>query len=143
MLNSNNCIERYYYWNGERDPSKLYKNGNLTEAGEYYASISAGLGYNGKHNFVPTTPPQYGPRNFKQSVLTTGKTRLTWYDANGEFNQLMEVQMKDARGLWVVLDTITQKEAASNYSYTIDNDDESILYRLHLIDLFGKEYFTN
>ena len=143
VLNSNNCIERYYYWNGERDPSKLYKNGNLTEAGEYYASISAGLGYNGKHNFVPTTPPQYGPRNFKQSVLTTGKTRLTWYDANGEFNQLMEVQMKDARGLWVVLDTITQKEAASNYSYTIDNDDESILYRLHLIDLFGKEYFTN
>ena len=143
VLNNNDCIERYYYWNEERDPSKLYKNNALTKAGEYYATINSGVGYNGKYDFVPTTPPQYGPSKFTQKVLSTGKTRLSWYDANGEFNQLMEVQMKDARGLWVVLDTITQKEAASNYSYTIDNDDESILYRLHLIDLFGKEYFTN
>ena len=142
-MNSNDCIERYYYWNGERDPSKLYKNGNLTAAGEYYASIVSGLGYNGKYDFVPTTPPQYGPSNFSCSVLSTGKTRLTWYDSNGEFNQLMEVQMKNADGLWVVLDTITQKETASNYLYTIDSDDESVVYRLHLIDLNGKEYYTN
>ncbi len=143
VLNNNDCIERYYYWNFERDPSKLYKNGSLTAAGNYYASITSGVGYNGKYDFVPTTPPQYGPRNFKQTILDTGQTRLSWYDANGEFNQLMEVQTKDANGLWVVLDTIHQKEAASNYTYTIDSDDESILYRLHLIDLFGKEYYTN
>ena len=143
VLNSNDCIERYYYWNGERDPSKLYKNGSLTEAGQYYASINSGVGYNGKYDFVPTTPPQYAPSKFKKQVLDTGKTRLTWYDANGEYNQLMEVQMKNDVGQWVVLDTITQKEAASNYSYTIDNDDESILYRVHLIDLNGKEYYTS
>ena len=142
VLNNNDCIERYYYWNEERDPSKLYKNGSLTAAGTYYASINGGVGYNGKYDFVPTTPPQYGPSKFTQKVLTTGKTRLSWYDSNGEFNQLMEVQMKDAQGLWVVLDTITQKEAASAYSYEIDNDDENILYRLHLIDLNGKEYYT-
>lgn len=143
VLNSNDCIERYYYWNFERDPSKLYKNGALTEAGRYYASINSGLGYNGKHDFVPTTPPQYGPSNFKQTILSTGKTRLSWHDANGEFNQLMEVQMKDASRLWVVLDTIPQKEAAANYTYDIDSTDESIQYRLHLIDLNGKEYYTS
>ncbi len=143
VLNSNDCIERYYYWNFERDPSKLYNNGALTEAGRYYASINSGLGYNGKHDFIPTTPPQYGPSNFKQTVLSTGKTRLSWYDANGEFNQLMEVQMKDASRMWVVLDTIPQKEAAANYTYDIDSDDESIQYRLHLIDLNGKEYYTS
>ena len=143
VLNNNDCIERYYYWNEERDPSKLYKNNALTKAGEYYATINSGVGYNGKYEFVPTTPPQYGPSKFTQKVLSTGKTRLSWYDANGEFNQLMEVQMKDAHGLWVVLDTIAQKEAASNYTYEIDNDDESVLYRLHLIDLNGKEYFTS
>ncbi len=143
VMNNNDCIERYYYWNGERDPSKLYKNGKLTEAGQYYASINSGLGYNGKYDFVPTTPPQYGPSNFTQQVLASGKTRLSWHDSNGEFNRLMEVQMKDASGQWVVLDTIAQKEAASNYSYTIDSSDESILYRLHLIDLNGKEYFTS
>ena len=143
VLNNNDCIERYYYWNGERDPSKLYKNGSLTEAGQYYATINSGLGYNGKYDFIPTTPPQYGPSNFKQEVLDTGKTRLTWHDANGEYNQLMEVQMKDASGQWVVLDTIQQKEVASNYTYTIENDDESIPYRVHLIDLNGKEYYTS
>ncbi|MBR4130290.1 MAG: hypothetical protein IKU02_05110 [Bacteroidaceae bacterium] len=142
-MNNNDCIERYYYWNGERDPSKLYKNGNLTEAGEYYASITSGLGYNGKYDFVPTTPPQYGPSKYSCKVLSTGKTRIQWYDPNGEFNQLMEIQMKNADGQWVVLDTIAQKEAPSNYAYTIDSDDESILYRLHFIDLFGKEYYTN
>jgi len=143
VLNNNDCIERYYYWNFERDPSKLYKNGNLTEAGKYYASISADLGYNGKYDFVPTTPPQYGPSRFTQKVLSTGKTRLTWRDSNGEFNQLMEVQMKNAQGLWVVLDTIPQKEAPAAYTYDIDNADESILYRVHLIDLNGKEYYTS
>lgn len=143
VLNDNDCIERYYYWNSERNPSKLYKNEQLTEAGIYYASINSGLGYNGRHDFVPTTPPQYGPRDFRQRVLTTGKTRLSWYDANGEFNQLMEVQMKDDSGLWVVLDTISQKEAASNYTYTINNADESIQYRIHLIDLNGEEYYTS
>lgn len=143
VLNDNDCIERYYYWNGERDPSKLYKNGSLTEAGNYYASIDANLGYNGKYDFVPTTPPQYGPSKFTQNVLSTGKTRLTWHDSNGEFNRLMEIQMKDALGRWVVLDTIPQKEAAANYTYDIENDDESILYRLHLIDLNGKEYYTS
>ena len=143
VLNNNDCIERYYYWNGERDPSKLYKNGSLTEAGQYYATINSGLGYNGKYDFVPTTPPQYGPSKFTQRVLSTGKTRLSWHDSNGEFNRLMEVQMKEASGLWVVLDTIPQKEAAANYTYDIDNDDENIQYRLHLIDLNGKEYYTS
>ena len=143
VLNDNDCIERYYYWNGERDPSKLYKNGSLTEAGKYYASIEADLGYNGKYDFVPTTPPQYGPSKFSRKVSSEGMTSLSWYDSNGEFNRLMEIQMKDASGRWVVLDTIPQKETASNYTYDIDNDDESILYRLHLIDLNGKEYYTS
>ena len=143
VLNNNDGIERYYYWNEERDPSRLYKNGSLTAAGKYYASINSGVGYNGKYDFVPTTPPQYGPSKFTQKVYSTGKTRLTWYDANGEFNQLMEVQMKDAQGLWVVLDTIAQKEAASTYTYDIDSSDENILYRVHLIDLNGKEYYTS
>lgn len=143
VLNSNDCIERYYYWNGERDPSKLYKSSSLTEAGKYYASINSGPGYNGKYDFVPTTPPQYGPSKFTQSVTSAGKTRLTWYDANGEFNKLMEIQMQDENtGLWVVLDTIAQKEAAANYTYLIDNPDPDILYRLHLIDLNGREYYT-
>ena len=141
-LNSYNYVERYFYWNGEREISRIYNNG-LTPAGEYYASMNAPMAYNGKYDFVPTTPRQYGPTKFTQKVLSTGKTRLSWHDENGEYNQLMEIQMKDATGRWTVLDTITPKEAASNYTIDVDNADESIRYRLHLIDLNGKEYYTS
>lgn len=142
-LNGYNYVERYYYWNNEADISKLYLNGKLTPAGEYYSSMTSPMAYNGKYDFVPTTPRQYGPSKFTVTVQNTGKTRLSWRDSNGEYNQLMEVQMKDATGRWVVLDTIQQKEAAANYTYDIDNADESIKYRLHLIDLNGVEYFTS
>ena len=141
-LNNANYVERYYYWNSERDISKVYKNGSLTPAGEYYSAMDAPMAYNGKYDFVPTTPRQYGPSKFK-AALTNGKMRLTWHDSNGEYNQLMEIQMKDQTGKWVVLDTIQQKETASNYTYDVDNADETVNYRLHLIDLSGKEYFTS
>ena len=143
VLNNNSCIERYYYWNYESDPSRLYKNGSLTESGRYYASINSGLGYNGQHDFVPKTPPQYALSNFRYKVMNTGRTRISWHDSNGEFNQLMELQMKDDSGLWVVLDTITQKETAANYSYDVNNSDESIQYRIRLVDLNGKEHLTS
>lgn len=140
-LNSYDYVERYYYWNGEREISRVYNNG-LTPAGEYYSSMNAPMAYNGKYDFVPTTPRQYGPSKFK-TALTNGKMHLTWHDSNGEYNQLMEVQMKDSSGRWVVLDTIAQKETAANYTYDVANTDETVNYRLHLIDLNGKEYFTS
>ncbi|MCR4810064.1 MAG: hypothetical protein K5896_09425, partial [Prevotella sp.] len=36
-----------------------------------------------------------------------------------------------------------QKEVASSYTYDVDRTDENIQYRLHLIDLNGKEYYTS
>ena len=141
-LNTYDYVERYYYWNNEAAISKLYNNG-LTPAGEYYSTMNAPMGYNGRYDFVPTTPRQYGPSKFKAVMQTNGKMRLSWHDSNGEYNQLMEIQMKDQTGKWVVLDTIAQKETASNYTYDVDNADENAKYRLHLIDLSGKEYFTS
>ena len=141
-LNNYDYVERYYYWNNEAAISKLYNNG-LTPAGEYYSTMNAPMGYNGRYDFVPTTPRQYGPSKFKAVMQTNGKMRLSWHDSNGEYNQLMEIQMKDQAGKWVVLDTIAQKETASNYTYDVDNADENAKYRLHLIDLSGKEYFTS
>ena len=141
-LNGWNYVERYYYWNGEREISRLYTGGKLTPAGEYYAAMNSGVGYNGKYDFVPTTPRLYGPTKFK-TAFNSGTTQLSWYDANGELNQLMEIQKKDENGTWVVIDTIAQKEEAASYTYIIKNDSEESVYRLHLVDLNGKEYYTN
>ena len=140
-LNNNDCVERYYYWNNERDPSRLYKSGTLTPAGEYYASMTAPMGYNGKYDFVPTTPPQYAPSGFTQEEVDD-VTRLTWHDANGEFNQLMEIQKKTPEGLWQTLAVIDMKDGPADYTYEVPVDDDGVEYRLHVVYLDGKDYYS-
>ena len=141
-LNNWNYVERYYYWNGERDPSRLYKDGKLTPAGEYYASMNSGVGYNGKYDFVPTSPRQYAPSAFSVS-RADGTATIKWYDANGEYNQLMQLERKLPGGQWEALGDIAQKEAAANYTYKDENAPKGAIYRLHLIDLNGNSYYTN
>ena len=141
-LNAWDYVERYYYWNGERDPSKLIRNGQLTEAGKYYASINSGLGYNGKYDYVPKVPRQYAPSQF--SVATAGgKTTVSWRDQNGELNQLMEVQRKLKGGQWMTIVITEQKELAANYTYTDDDMGDGTQYRIHLIDANGVHRYTN
>lgn len=141
-LNSWDYVERYYYWNGERDISKIYLNGALTPAGEYYASMNSGLGYNGKYDFVPTTPKQYDFTNISVSSAN-GKITFSWHDPNGEFNQLMEIQKKDASGVWTTYAIVEQKELPSDYTYVVESPEEFVEYRLHLVDLYGKSYYSS
>ena len=141
-LNNWNYVERYYYWNSERDPSKLYKDGKLTPAGEYYASMNSGLGYNGRYDFVPTTPRQYAPSAYSVTVAD-GTATIKWRDQNGEYNQLMQLERKLKGGQWELLADIEQKEQASSYTYKDANAPEGAQYRLHLIDLNGTSYYSN
>ena len=142
-LNSWDYIERYYYWNSEANCSKLYlSNGTLTPAGEYYASMNTGVGYNGKYEFVPKNPRQYPITDFKVSWGENGAL-ISWYDRNGEYNQLMEVQRKVRGGQWEVLSVIQPKDGASRYTYTDEGAAEGTLYRVHIIDLEGVERYTN
>lgn len=142
-LNSWDYIERYFYWNSEANCSKLYlSNGTLTPAGEYYASMNTGVGHNGKYDFVPTTPRQYGLSNFSTD-MADGHATLKWHDQNGEYNQLMEVQRKVPGGQWEVLARIDMRETASNYTYVDENAPEGALYRVHIIDLNGIDHFTS
>ena len=142
-LNSWDYIERYFYWNSEANCSKLYlSNGTLTPTGEYYAGMNTGVGYNGKYEFVPTLPRQYGLSGFKQTI-TDGKTVVRWSDKNGEYNELMEVQRKTLGGQWEVIADITPRDGASTYSFTDEESPEGAIYRIHIIDLNGVNHYTN
>ena len=141
-LNQWDYVERYFYWNSERDPSRIYKDGKLTATGEYYATVNSGVGYNGKYEFVPTAPRQYPPSKFKVSYEGNTAT-VSWYDANGEYNQLMQLERKERGGQWQVIATISQKETASSYTYKDDDAPEDALYRLHLVDLNGRDRYTD
>ena len=69
-LNDWGYIERYFYWNSEgAEKSKLYANGKLTPAGEWYSKQLTGMGYNASYGKVPNTPPMRGGfRDFRVTV---------------------------------------------------------------------------
>ena len=142
-LNSMAYVERYYYWNGERDPSKIYKNGSLTAAGQYYASINSGVGYNGRYDFIPKNPRQYPPSDFK--AQTEGdKVAFSWRDRNGEYNQLVQIERKPKGGQWEpFMDVKSKNDAGGSMLISTEGHVEGTQYRLHMIDLNGNEYYTN
>lgn len=135
--NNNDFIERYYYWNSERNCSKIYNDdGNLTPTGEYYATINSGLGYKGT-KYVPSTPPQQAPSKLAVNYdKQTGKAVITWRDDNGEYNQTMEVQRStDDGATWQTINTPEQQEKAANYTYTDEEAGGSMAYRIYIKDL--------
>ncbi len=142
-LNGYDCMERYYYWNGERDPSKLYKNGTLTPAGQYYAGMDSGLGYNGLYDFIPKNPRQHNPQGLTITVKA-GIATLKWKDNNGEYNQLMEIQRRTQdETFWESIATVELKEVAANYTYNDESPIDQATYRVHIVDLNGKDRYTN
>ena len=117
VLNNNSNVERYYYWNSERDPSRLYKNGSLTPAGQYYATINSGLGFKGKE-YVPKTPPQVPPTDLSIDYdAASGKATLTWTESNGEMNDYIYVQRREnSYQAWVTVVDVPLKEETGTYT---------------------------
>lgn len=139
-MNGQAYVERYFYWNGERDPSKIYKDGALTEAGKYYSTIETNLGYNSKYEFIPTSPKQKAASKVSIDYDKTAHTaKISWYDSNGENNQEMVLERSmDAGQTWTVIQTVNQKEAPSTYSYTDSNVYDGVSYRVRITDMSGK-----
>lgn len=135
-MNGWDYVERYYYWNGERDPSRLYKNGALTEAGKYYAAMNSGVGYNGKYDYAPKVPTQYDPTDL--SVMLNGSTgiaQLMWNDANGEMNASMSIERRPGVGkVWEEIASITLQESAATYTYEDEGATHGCQYRVHIVD---------
>ena len=143
--NKASYIERYYYWNSEVNCSKIYMDGKLTPAGEYYATINSGLAYSGT-SYVPKTPKQQAPTKFGVSYdKKERKAIITWYDHNGEYNQSMTVERTDDGGkTWTAVGTVEQKETAASYTYSDgDNVRDGMGYRVHIVNLNGGNLYSS
>jgi hypothetical protein len=144
-MNGWDYVERYYYWNVERDPSRLYKDGALTPAGTMYANMDAGIGYNGKYDFVPKTPKQYDPTDLtivfdKRSHVAT----LKWNDRNGEMNASMEVQRRAGVGKpWVSIASIELEDDAATYTYADSSATNGCQYQILVLDANNYERKSN
>lgn len=120
-LNSMGCVERYAYWNSE-SKGHIYENGQLTELGEYYASMKTGLGYNPTYEFIPRNPRMYGPSNLSAKYdKTTQQVTLSWHERNGEYNSSMEIQVRavGSNG-WKRLQYVDLQETEADYQVTVD-----------------------
>ncbi len=108
-LNSYDCVERYYYWNSERDISKIYRNSSLTPAGQMYSQLDGGVGYNGKYDYVPKAPKQMDPENILLDfVKKSGTASVAWREYNGEMNEYIHLERrKSGSEAWeVVIDSL-------------------------------------
>lgn len=131
-LNEWEYVERYFYWNSERDPSKILKNSGLTPLGEYYRDMNTGLGFREELQYVPRATRMSSPTGLTISFNpSTTIATLKWNDSNGELNDSIFVERKMDKGAWEVIGrvdvpddaaTFTFRDtvsAAGNYSYRI------------------------
>lgn len=135
-LNNWNYIERYFYWNSERDPSKIYRNnGTLTPLGEYYRDMNTGLGFRADMQYTPRETRMSRPSglNISFNPSTTIAT-LKWEDANGELNDSMFVERKNDKEPWSIIARIPVLDGSGSYTYkdTVSSPG-NYSYRIHTI----------
>ena len=143
-MNGLDYLERYYYWNNERAPSKVINdNGSLTEAGTYYASMNSGLAYKGATNYIPTIPQQKAPSDLT-AVTAAGKLNLRWKDYNGELNRSMTLEYRaNSSSSWQQVMTIQPLEGPNKYTHTCEATQGAGEYRIHIVDFNGVNRYSN
>ena len=139
-LNGMDYVERYFYWNGERDPSKLYKSGKLTPAGEMYAQLDGGLAYNGKYDYVPKAPKQQDPKDLQVYYdPESGKADLIWYEYNHEMNEYIHVECRQGNGQqWEVVRDVTGLEYEGQHTLSGFDARQGWEFRISEKDANGK-----
>jgi len=142
VWNNADYIERYYYWNSERNCSKIYRDGNLTPAGEYYATMNPGLAYKGT-SYVPTPTQQKDPSDLK-AITVAGKIKLQWKDYNGELNRSMTLEYRaNSSSSWQQVMSIQPSEESNKYTHTCEATQGAGEYRIHLVDYNGEHRYSN
>ena len=142
-MNSQDYVERYYFWNGERDPSRAYKDGKLTAAGEYYATINAGVGFKKKNAYVPKAVVRV-PTLGGQHTESTHTTKLSWRELSGELTAQMTLERRTtAKPEWEVIETFTPSEDPKLYTYNDTEGGYGCDYRVHIVDFKGRNIYSN
>lgn len=139
-------IERYAYWNSERDCSKIYRYGSgISKLGTYFAEMNSNIGYNRAYEFVPRVVYK-APKGFNLTYTESKKKlELTWENPHGELTDSTLLEIKFNNGEWETLEKYESSEKTSySYSTTVDETFESgvYTYRVRNFDSDGKIRIT-
>ena len=142
-LNEMECVERYAYWN-ERDPSRIYKGGKLTPAGEYFVAMNTGAGYKAKNEFIPRTPPVKSPSGLSVKYYAQrSECTIAWTESNPELLDSMFIEVNVNGEGWKTFQKIELNEASSSYSYKFTTEEPgNYLYRIHTFDYKGADHYS-
>lgn len=134
ILNSKDYIERYFYWNSEADCSKIYKDGQNSILGKYYAEMETGLAYNKKNEYIPKvvyTEPTNLTGTYSKAK---GTFVLNWEDTNGDMVDSVVVECKPdgaARFTWLANVPVKDLNGKTcNYTYTAYPEAGANYYRV-------------
>ena len=142
-LNNLGCVERYYYWNSERDPSRIYKDGSLTAAGKYYATINSGVGYNSKYTYVPKAVVRV-PVLTVQFTESTSTAKLSWRDFGGELTKQITLERRTTEvPEWTVLATFDPSENPKGFTHNDTEAGYGCDYRVHIVDFKDRNVYSN
>ncbi len=152
--NSYPYVERYAYWNGEADCSKIFKykdpqnpslGGDLSILGDFYSKMKTGIGYKKDYEFIPKVVYR-APSNF--TVNFNEKTReieIKWTNTNMELTDSTELQLKIDDGKWRVVEFYPSSEDKS-YIYSeifpADFQKGTYTYRIHNYDSDRKQRYS-
>ena len=125
-LNNSAHVERYFYWNGEAEISRVYNNDALTAVGEVYAATDGGCGFNPDYQFIPTVVLKR-PYGLAGSI-NGNNVSFSWYSPNGDMAGDVKIQYKTASATtWNTLatqhaaDKTSSSDATNAYSGTLAN----------------------
>ena len=140
QMNGMSYVERYFYWDDERDPTKLWKNGSLTTTGSTYSTLDCGLGYNGQKNYVPSPPPVEAPSKLT-TVTAAGKVSLKWYEPNGELTQSMALEYSSNGSSWETVTAFDKEESPRYYTHELTKG--AGRYRVHIVTWKGENLYSD
>ncbi len=145
-LESWDYVERYFYWDSERDPSHLVKDGALTAAGRQYAALNSKVGYKASLNYAPALPKSKGlPADLAVRYDMAADTALiTWTEPNGEYNASMTLECQlPGTTAWTAVSDIPLQEGAASYQYTATGVARGTVFRVHVVYATGESLYTS
>jgi len=138
-LNNSPYVERYAYWNGEADCSKLIRGTEMSLTGEYYRDMKSGMAYRKAYEKVPnvvyTAPASI---NGAWDNQAKGAYKVTWTDTNGDMLDEIQIQRKaESDDTYTTVGIVNPKDMTGksiSYSY-VDTITEPGIYDYRVVNI--------
>ncbi|MCM1108692.1 MAG: glycoside hydrolase family protein [Clostridium sp.] len=145
-INSWPYVERYAYWNSEAWYSNIYRDGQLTKLGQYYATMNPGIGYRKDYEYVPKFVYKKPYDLTATFSPLSRRLDLKWNNPNGEQSDSLYIELQNEQGAWTLfakMDANEETEQSYQYVYPETPAGGSYTFRIHTFDSDGIQRYTN